>query len=104
MSIDEKVLQALEAQQKILDAMQADFATTKTAQQEQGKLLKMANTRLAGVETRLSGLERTLGEVEQSVNRVQKDMKLVLKYHDGNVLRVRSRIERLEEHTNLGNG
>jgi hypothetical protein len=87
MGVDEKILQALTEQGKLLTELRADMAGVKTdiagvkaVQQEEGKNLK---------------------EIHSRLTRVGKDIQLVLKYHDDNVLRLRSRIERLEKHTGL---
>ena len=89
MGAEEKILQALTEQRKLLTELRVDMAGVKTdiagvkaVQQKQGKDLKEINSRLT---------------------RVGKDIQFVLKYHDDNVLHLRSRIERLEEHAGLDN-
>jgi hypothetical protein len=46
-------------------------------------------------------LHTDVAGIKSDVKQVQKDVKLVLKYHDENVIHLRSRIERLEDHTGL---
>jgi chromosome segregation ATPase len=96
MGVDEKILQALTEQGKLLTELRVDMAGVKTD--------------IAGVKTDIAGLQavqqeqgKDLKEINSRLTRVGKDIQLVLKYHDENVLNLRSRIERLEEHAGLDN-
>lgn len=45
--------------------------------------------------------QKATKQTNRKLNKIQKGLELVLKYHDENVIRLRGRIERLEEHTGL---
>src|SRR4051794_35370944 len=110
MSTDEQILQALTEQGKLLAALQTDMATVKGVQQEQGGVLAEQGKVLAKQGTVLTEQGKVLAEhgtylkeITSKLTRVQKDIQLVVKYHDENVLHLRSRIQGLEEHTGLDN-
>jgi hypothetical protein len=110
MSTDEKILQALTEQEKLLTALHADMTTVKGVQQEQGNVLGEHGNVLAGLSGDMTTVKATLhehgqelGAVSSKLTRIEKDIQLVLKYHDENVLHLRSRIERLEEHAGVDN-
>jgi hypothetical protein len=78
MTNEEKILELLQAQGKTLAALQADVATVKTVQQEQGK---------------------SLATVEKGVKQLKKDVNHLIEYYDKHFISLRSRIEKLEEHS-----
>jgi hypothetical protein len=115
MSTDEKILQALTdqgkllaaqgealaTQGKLLVALQTDMTSVKAVQQEQGGVLANQGAVLTEQGKVLAEHGTYLKDITSKLTRVEKDIQLVLKYHDENVLHLRSRIERIEEHTGL---
>lgn len=56
---------------------------------------------VAGIKSNVAGIKQEQEKQGRTLNRVQKDIKLILKYHDENVIRLRERIECLEEYTGI---
>ena len=53
------------------------------------------------LETLKKDFEKETKKTHKKLNNIQKDIEMVLSYHDQNVIALRQRIERLEEHTGL---
>lgn len=72
---------------------------TKDDLEQIGKLLEVEHEHTRKLVS--DEIKTSVKQLSRKINRVQKDIKLILKYHDENVIHLRGRIERLEEHTGI---